>query len=391
MSWLDRVADQADALDAGARRSRSAAGPPRRARSSTRCSPTTADPHARADALVQRLSAVINLGGRRSTPGAVEEASDRRPRPRRALPARAPARAGRPRRAPPGRARPLRHPPGARPPGRWARWRTPTGTPRGAGTTSRWPTRTSLPRLRARRHRAGPAARQRRRDPRGDFAAPGIRLRNAVALDHNGDSDGCLRVLRDMAADLDRFLAQRQAPRTAAPEQPGRVRLRGRPAGGARRPAGRRPRTPPRPGCSATAATAPAPATCASSAGLPGHRRGPADRGRWPGWTPSRSPPRRSARPNRPGCAASRYARRRRPRGGAPGRPARVPARRPAQRPAPRRLRRRHRRPHRPRGDAPRGGPLRGRGADRPADRPAQPAPAGALRRRRGRPGASGR
>ncbi|MEV7226705.1 GGDEF domain-containing protein [Polymorphospora sp. NPDC051019] len=39
------------------------------------------------------------------------------------------------------------------------------------------------------------------------FAAPGIRLRNAVALDHNGDSDGCLRVLRDIGADLDRILA----------------------------------------------------------------------------------------------------------------------------------------------------------------------------------------
>jgi diguanylate cyclase (GGDEF)-like protein len=38
------------------------------------------------------------------------------------------------------------------------------------------------------------------------FAAPGIRLRNAVALDHSGDSDGCLRVLRDIGADLDRFL-----------------------------------------------------------------------------------------------------------------------------------------------------------------------------------------
>ncbi|MFG1901649.1 GGDEF domain-containing protein [Micromonospora carbonacea] len=42
--------------------------------------------------------------------------------------------------------------------------------------------------------------------PEETFAAPGIRLRNAVALDHNGDSDGCLRVLRDVAADLGRFL-----------------------------------------------------------------------------------------------------------------------------------------------------------------------------------------
>jgi diguanylate cyclase (GGDEF)-like protein len=39
------------------------------------------------------------------------------------------------------------------------------------------------------------------------FAAPGIRLRNAVALDHHGDTDGCLRVLRDMDAELSRYLA----------------------------------------------------------------------------------------------------------------------------------------------------------------------------------------
>jgi diguanylate cyclase (GGDEF)-like protein len=42
--------------------------------------------------------------------------------------------------------------------------------------------------------------------PEETFAAPGVRLRNAVTLDHNGDTDGCLRVLRDIARDLDRFL-----------------------------------------------------------------------------------------------------------------------------------------------------------------------------------------
>ncbi|MBT8226433.1 MAG: GGDEF domain-containing protein [Dactylosporangium sp.] len=36
-----------------------------------------------------------------------------------------------------------------------------------------------------------------------DFAAPGIRLRLAVALDQRGDADGCQRVLRDVLADLD--------------------------------------------------------------------------------------------------------------------------------------------------------------------------------------------
>lgn len=38
------------------------------------------------------------------------------------------------------------------------------------------------------------------------FAAPGIRLRNAVALDHHGDTDGCLRVLRDIDAELARYV-----------------------------------------------------------------------------------------------------------------------------------------------------------------------------------------
>ena len=39
------------------------------------------------------------------------------------------------------------------------------------------------------------------------FAAPGIRLRNAVSLDHHGDTDGCLRVLRDIVAELARYVA----------------------------------------------------------------------------------------------------------------------------------------------------------------------------------------
>jgi diguanylate cyclase (GGDEF)-like protein len=42
------------------------------------------------------------------------------------------------------------------------------------------------------------------------FAAPGIRLRNAVSLDHQGDTDGCLRVLRDIDAELSRYVATDQ-------------------------------------------------------------------------------------------------------------------------------------------------------------------------------------
>jgi diguanylate cyclase (GGDEF)-like protein len=37
------------------------------------------------------------------------------------------------------------------------------------------------------------------------LASPGIRLRGALALDHNGDTDGCLRVLRDLAAEVHRY------------------------------------------------------------------------------------------------------------------------------------------------------------------------------------------
>jgi diguanylate cyclase (GGDEF)-like protein len=37
------------------------------------------------------------------------------------------------------------------------------------------------------------------------LVSPGIRLRYALALDHNGDTDGCLRVLRDLAAEVHRY------------------------------------------------------------------------------------------------------------------------------------------------------------------------------------------
>ena len=175
---------------------------------------------------------------------------------------------------------------------------------------------------------------------RGAFAAPGIRLRNAVALDHQGDTDGCLRVLRDIDAELARFVrtgadarlrpssraaygyARPGGPRSASPTE----RRRGRAAGQRRR---QRPRPRPAP----------------ARRGVPGHRRRPAGRGAGPA---RRGPvsAETSARPSRPGCAASPRPGRR-PRRRAPRRPARVPAGRPAQRPAAGRLRGRHRRPDR--------------------------------------------
>ena len=142
--------------------------------------------------------------------------------------------------------------------------------------------------------------------PEETFAAPGIRLRNAVALDHNGDSDGCLRVLRDVAADLARFVAQRAGRPAAARAAWPRTATR-RPAG-PRSATGWSPApTSTRPGCSAHGGdSARARDMRQLGAGLPGDRRRAARSRRSPGWTPSRSPPRRSARPSRPGCAASR-------------------------------------------------------------------------------------
>lgn len=41
--------------------------------------------------------------------------------------------------------------------------------------------------------------------PPEHFAQPGIRLRMALSMDHHGDTDGCLRVLRDLSAELERY------------------------------------------------------------------------------------------------------------------------------------------------------------------------------------------
>ena len=179
---------------------------------------------------MQRLSALINLGRTAEYTRAIEQAFDGGPRPRRARTC-----TGTCTRSP-----------------RWprttrARWTaaspTSCGRARALGVVEDPDRDTAwgwhdlamayslpqLPRLRPGRHRAGPAGRGSTAGiPEETFAAPGIRLRNAVALDHNGDSDGCLRVLRDVAADLARFVRGRRG-RPAAPEQPGGVRVRAGP------------------------------------------------------------------------------------------------------------------------------------------------------------------
>ncbi|MEV6525202.1 GGDEF domain-containing protein [Longispora sp. NPDC051575] len=49
--------------------------------------------------------------------------------------------------------------------------------------------------------------------PEEELATPRVRLRLAVALDHTGDTDGCLRVLRDVYAELWRYVESGAVPR----------------------------------------------------------------------------------------------------------------------------------------------------------------------------------
>jgi diguanylate cyclase (GGDEF)-like protein len=53
--------------------------------------------------------------------------------------------------------------------------------------------------------------------PAAYFAVPGIRLRMALSMDHHGDTDGCLRVLRDLSAELGQYahLSLRPSSQTA--------------------------------------------------------------------------------------------------------------------------------------------------------------------------------
>ncbi|QLQ37564.1 GGDEF domain-containing protein [Micromonospora robiginosa] len=205
MGWLDQVEDQVDAL-------RSARALQEASRSAEACVllerviRTTADPYARADALVQRLSALINLGRTAEFTRAVEDASAAvrdlaEPYLHGHLNALAALAA---------------HHQGAL--DRCVMHLVRAARALGADDTPDRDTAwgwhdlaMAYSYLSFHGHALGAIERAREVGlsagiPEETFAAPGIRLRNAVALDHNGDSDGCLRVLRDVAGDLARFL-----------------------------------------------------------------------------------------------------------------------------------------------------------------------------------------
>ena len=205
MGWLDRVDDQVDAL----RHARTLQEASRSAEACTvldRVIRTTDDPHARADALVQRLSALINLGRTAEFTRAIEEASAvvrdlAEPYLNghlNALAALAAHHQG-------ALDRCVTHLVKA------SRWLSADDDP-DRDTAWGWhDLAMAYSYLSFHGYALGAIERARQLGlaagiPEETFAAPGIRLRNAVALDHNGDSDGCLRVLRDVAGDFNRFL-----------------------------------------------------------------------------------------------------------------------------------------------------------------------------------------
>ncbi|MBE1484803.1 GGDEF domain-containing protein [Plantactinospora soyae] len=205
MSWLDRVGDRAEELMHAHALMESS-------RSAEACLileqviNTTDDPYSRADALLQRLSAILNLGRTAEYTRAVEQAFDAArdlPDPYlhghlHALAALAAHNQGALDRCVTHLVRGSRALGSVEDPDRETAW----GWHDLAMAYSY---------LSFHGYALGAIERARRLGltsgiPEETFAAPGIRLRNAVALDHHGDSDGCLRVLRDVGGDLERFV-----------------------------------------------------------------------------------------------------------------------------------------------------------------------------------------
>ncbi len=180
----------------------------------------TRDPVARADALVQRLSAVINLGRTTDYPASVDDAFEAAGEVGdayvlghlHALVALAAQHQGAHDRAVTHLVQAARHLADVRQPDGETAWGWHDLAMAYSYASFHGHALSAIERARQIGTAAGVAEEV--------FAAPGIRLRNAVALDHTGDSDGCLRVLRDIGADLDRFRrtggAQRLRPSSLA-------------------------------------------------------------------------------------------------------------------------------------------------------------------------------
>ncbi|GIJ78161.1 diguanylate cyclase (GGDEF) domain-containing protein [Micromonospora phaseoli] len=212
MAWLDRVDDQVDVLT----KARALQEVSRSAEAYAlldRVLRTTRDPHARADALVQRLSALINLGRTAEYTRAIEEASAAvrdlaEPYLHghlNALAALAAHHQGALDRCVTHLVKAARALGAVEDPDRDTAWGWHDLAMAYSYLSFHGYALGAIERAR----QLGTAA----AIPEETFAAPGIRLRNAVALDHTGDSDGCLRVLRDVAGDLDRFVSAGRADR----------------------------------------------------------------------------------------------------------------------------------------------------------------------------------
>ncbi|ASW56460.1 GGDEF domain-containing protein [Plantactinospora sp. KBS50] len=201
MSWLDRVTDQADVL-MRARRLQE------QGRSAEACAvldrvlATTKDPYSKADALLQRVSAVINLGrsaeytvtSERAFEAAREVADPYLRGHLHALAALAAHDQGALDRGVTHLVRSARALAAVDDPDRETAWGWHDLAMAYSYLSFHGYALGAIERARQLGQRAGIAEET--------FAAPGIRLRNALTLDHNGDSDGCLRVLRDIDVDL---------------------------------------------------------------------------------------------------------------------------------------------------------------------------------------------
>ncbi|MFC7550990.1 diguanylate cyclase [Plantactinospora sp. GCM10030261] len=205
MSWLDRVTDQADALTR-ARHLQETGHSAEACQVLDRVLASTQDPYSRADALLQRVSAVLNLGRTAEYTGTSEQAfacardlADPYLHGHlHALAALAAFDQGALDRGTSHLVRSARALNAVVEPDRETAWGWHDLAMAYSYLSFHGYALAAIEKARELGRAAG--------IPAETFAAPGIRLRNAVALDHNGDSDGCLRVLRDIDSELARVV-----------------------------------------------------------------------------------------------------------------------------------------------------------------------------------------